>query len=100
MAATDTPTTGSRLLLLDGHSLAYRAWYALPPENFSTKTGQTTNAVYGFTSMLINMIRDEQPTHIAVAFDVGRKTFRSDVYTEYKANRAKTPDELDRKSVV
>ncbi len=94
MAATDTPTTGSRLLLLDGHSLAYRAWYALPPENFSTKTGQTTNAVYGFTSMLINMIRDEQPTHIAVAFDVGRKTFRSDVYTEYKANRAKTPDEF------
>ncbi|MBM7787581.1 DNA polymerase I [Tenggerimyces flavus] len=94
MAATDTPTTGSRLLLLDGHSLAYRAWYALPPENFSTKTGQTTNAVYGFTSMLINMIRDEQPTHIAVAFDVGKKTFRSDVYTEYKANRAKTPDEF------
>jgi DNA polymerase I len=84
----------SRLLLLDGHSLAYRAWFALPPENFSTATGQTTNAVYGFTSMLINMIRDEQPTHIAVAFDVGRKTFRAETYAEYKANRQKTPDEF------
>ncbi|HEY8458004.1 MAG TPA: DNA polymerase I [Actinopolymorphaceae bacterium] len=83
-----------RLLLLDGHSLAYRAWFALPPENFSTATGQTTNAVYGFTSMLINMIRDEQPTHIAVAFDVGRKTFRAEAYAEYKANRQKTPDEF------
>ncbi|MGW5359900.1 DNA polymerase I [Actinopolymorpha pittospori] len=87
---TDRP----RLLLLDGHSLAYRAWFALPAENFSTKTGQTTNAVYGFTSMLINMLRDEQPTHIAVAFDVGRQTFRSETYAEYKAGRAKTPDEF------
>ena len=85
---------GSRLLLLDGHSLAYRAWFALPPENFSTVTGQTTNAVYGFTSMLINMIRDEQPSHIAVAFDVGRQTFRAEAYAEYKANRQKTPDEF------
>ncbi|HOF63554.1 MAG TPA: hypothetical protein PLL54_04555, partial [Dermatophilaceae bacterium] len=66
----------SRLLLLDGHSLAYRAFYALPAENFSTVTGQHTNAVYGFTSMLINMLRDEQPTHVGVAFDVSRKTFR------------------------
>ena len=59
-----------RLLLLDGHSLAYRAFYALPVENFATSTGQPTNAVYGFTSMLINALRDEQPTHVAVAFDV------------------------------
>src|SRR3954452_12621501 len=69
-----------RLLLLDGHSLAYRAFFALPVENFSTTTGQPTNAVYGFTSMLINILRDEQPTHLAVAFDVGRKTFRSEIY--------------------
>ena len=52
-----------RLLLIDGHSVAYRAFYALPAENFSTSTGQHTNAVYGFTSMLINVLRDEQPTH-------------------------------------
>jgi molybdate-binding protein len=56
-----------RLLLLDGHSLAYRAFFALPVENFSTTTGQPTNAVYGFTSMFINVLRDEQPTHLAVA---------------------------------
>ena len=54
----------NRLLLLDGHSLAYRAFFALPVENFSTTTGQHTNAVYGFTSMLINVLRDEQPTHV------------------------------------
>ena len=66
-----------RLLLIDGHSLAYRAFFALPVENFSTTTGQPTNAVYGFTSMLINVLRDEQPTHVAVAFDVSRQTFRS-----------------------
>ena len=82
------------LLLLDGHSLAYRAFYALPVENFSTATGQPTNAVYGFTSMLINALRDEQPTHLAVAFDVSRTTFRSERFPEYKANRAKTPDEF------
>ncbi|MGB2839017.1 MAG: DNA polymerase I [Actinomycetes bacterium] len=82
------------LLLLDGHSLAYRAFYALPVENFSTATGQPTNAVYGFTSMLINALRDEQPTHLAVTFDVSRTTFRSDRYPEYKANRSKTPDEF------
>ncbi|HEX5540569.1 MAG TPA: DNA polymerase, partial [Micromonospora sp.] len=80
-----------RLLLLDGHSLAYRAFFALPVENFSTTTGQPTNAVYGFTSMLINVLRDEQPTHIAVAFDVSRRSFRTDRYAEYKAGRAETP---------
>jgi DNA polymerase-1 len=83
-----------RLLLLDGHSLAYRAFFALPVENFSTTTGQHTNAVYGFTSMLINVMRDEEPTHIAVAFDKSRQTFRLEEYPEYKAKRNKTPDEF------
>ena len=62
-----------KLLLIDGHSVAYRAYFALPVENFSTSTGQPTNAVYGFTSMLINLLRDEAPTHLAVAFDVYNK---------------------------
>jgi DNA polymerase-1 len=84
----------SRLLLLDGHSLAYRAFFALPVENFSTTTGQHTNAVYGFTSMLINVLRDERPTHVAVAFDLSRQTFRTEQYAEYKAGRATTPDEF------
>jgi len=84
----------SRLLLLDGHSLAYRAFFALPAENFSTSTGQHTNAVYGFTSMLINMLRDEEPTHVVVAFDKARQSFRTDEYAEYKAGRARTPDEF------
>ena len=83
-----------RLLLLDGHSLAYRAFFALPVENFSTTTGQHTNAVYGFTSMLINVLRDEQPTHVGVAFDVSRQTFRLAEYSEYKAKRNKTPGEF------
>ncbi|MDP3973125.1 MAG: 5'-3' exonuclease H3TH domain-containing protein, partial [Candidatus Nanopelagicales bacterium] len=87
-----TETTPHRLLLVDGHSLAYRAFYALPVENFTTETGQPTNAVYGFTSMLINAMRDERPTHMAVAFDAGRHTFRNDRYPEYKANRAASPE--------
>jgi len=87
-------TSRPRLLLLDGHSLAYRAFFALPVENFSTTTGQHTNAVYGFTSMLINVLRDEQPTHVAVAFDVSRQTFRLQEYSEYKAKRNKTPTEF------
>ena len=91
---TLAPSTGRRLLLLDGHSLAYRAFFALPAENFRTGTGQTTNAVYGFTSMLINLLRDEQPSHLAVCFDVSRSTFRSERYTEYKANRTTTPDDF------
>ena len=95
LSAPDTRLCGvSRLLLLDGHSLAYRAFFALPAENFSTATGQHTNAVYGFTSMLINMLRDEQPTHVVVAFDKSRQTFRTEEYTEYKAGRARTPDEF------
>jgi DNA polymerase-1 len=83
-----------RLLLLDGHSLAYRAFFALPVENFSTTTGQHTNAVYGFTSMLINVMRDEVPTHVGVAFDKSRQTFRLEQYPEYKATRNKTPEEF------
>ncbi|MCC9308998.1 DNA polymerase I [Kitasatospora sp. RB6PN24] len=81
-------------MLLDGHSLAYRAFYALPVENFNTSTGQPTNAVYGFASMVANTVRDEAPTHLAVAFDVSRKTFRSEQFPDYKANRATTPDEF------
>jgi DNA polymerase-1 len=81
-------------LLIDGHSMAYRAFFALPAENFKTKTGQVTNAVFGFTSMLINLLRDEQPTHLAVAFDVSRQTFRSETYAEYKAGRSATPDDF------
>ncbi len=83
------------LMLLDGHSLAYRAFFALPAENFKTAAGQTTNAVYGFTSMLINLLRDEEPTHVAAAFDVSRKTFRSEMFPEYKAQRSKSPDEFN-----
>ncbi|MGY0230831.1 DNA polymerase I [Longispora urticae] len=83
-----------RLLLLDGHSLAYRAYFALPVENFATTTGQPTNAVFGFTSMLINLIRDEKPTHVGVAFDVSRRSFRTEQYEEYKAGRSETPNEF------
>ena len=83
-----------RLLLLDGHSLAYRAFFALPIENFSTTTGQPTNAVYGFTAMLINVLRDEKPTHVAVAFDRGEPTFRHEQWVEYKANRRETPEDF------
>jgi len=90
VSTSDAP----RLLLIDGHSMAYRAFFALPKENFSTNTGQTTNAVYGFTSMLINLLRDEAPTHVAVMFDVSRKTFRSEAFADYKANRSKSPDEF------
>jgi DNA polymerase-1 len=89
-AGDDKPT----LMLLDGNSLAYRAFYALPAENFKTQGGLTTNAVYGFTAMLINLLRDESPTHVAAAFDVSRQTFRSERYPEYKANRSATPDEF------
>jgi len=81
-------------MLLDGNSLAFRAFYALPAENFKTRGGLTTNAVYGFTAMLINLLRDEAPTHIAAAFDVSRQTFRSERYPEYKATRSATPDEF------
>ncbi|MFC7616158.1 DNA polymerase I [Actinokineospora soli] len=74
--------------------MAYRAFFALPKENFATGTGQHTNAVYGFTSMLINLLRDEAPTHVAVCFDLSRQTFRSEAYADYKANRGSSPDEF------
>ena len=83
-----------RLLLIDGHSMAYRAFHALPAENFMTASGQHTNAIYGFATMLLSLLSTEKPTHVAVAFDVSRKTFRSDIFPEYKANRSKTPDEF------
>jgi DNA polymerase I len=95
--AKSGPTSAAprpKLLLIDGHSVAYRAFFALPVENFSTQTGQHTNGVFGFTSMLINVLRDEQPTHVGVAFDVSRQTFRSEIYVEYKANRSQTPNEF------
>jgi DNA polymerase-1 len=91
MCAMSAP---KKLLLIDGHSMAYRAFYALPVENFTTAMGQHTNAIYGFATMLISLIKEEKPTHVAVAFDVSRKTFRSDIFPEYKANRASTPDEF------
>jgi DNA polymerase-1 len=74
--------------------MAYRAFYALPAENFTTASGQHTNAIYGFATMLLSLLSSEKPTHVAVAFDVSRKTFRSEIFPEYKANRAKTPDEF------
>ncbi|MFB0835542.1 DNA polymerase I [Arthrobacter halodurans] len=74
--------------------MAFRAFYALPVENFSTDTGQHTNAVYGFVSMLLTMIRQQKPTHVGVAFDLDTPTFRSEAYTEYKAGRNKTPEEF------
>ena len=83
-----------KLLLIDGHSMAYRAFYALPVDSFVTSQGQHTNAIYGFTSMILNLIKEVSPTHVAVAFDVSRKTFRSEKFPDYKAQRAKTPDEF------
>ncbi|WTW94357.1 DNA polymerase I [Streptomycetaceae bacterium NBC_01309] len=102
MASTDAPQASvrsasasrPRLLLLDGHSLAYRAFYALKEAAMSTATGQPTQAVYGFTSMLANVLRDEAPTHLGVAFDVSRQSFRTERFPDYKANRSATPDEF------
>ena len=74
--------------------MAFRAFYALPAENFSTTGGQHTNAVYGFLSMFANILADEAPTHVAVAFDVGRKTFRTERFPEYKAQRESAPPEF------
>ena len=74
--------------------MAYRAFFALPAENFTTAQGQHTNAIYGFATMLLSLLSSEKPTHVAVAFDVSRKTFRSEIFPEYKANRTKTPDEF------
>jgi DNA polymerase I len=82
-----------RLFLLDGHSLSYRAFFALPT-SLATTTGQITNAVYGFTSMLIKLLGEERPDYIAVAFDMGRPTVRLEKYADYKAGRAEAPDEF------
>lgn len=82
------------VLLVDGHSLAYRAFHALPVAGFTTSSGQPTNAVFGFTSMLLNVVRDERPDYLCVAFDVSRQTFRSEMYPAYKATRAATPPEF------
>ncbi|HEY3725003.1 MAG TPA: DNA polymerase I, partial [Acidimicrobiia bacterium] len=81
----------SKLLLLDGHSLAYRAFYALPTD-LATSSGTVTNAVYGFTSMLVKVLGDEKPDHLAVAFDAPAKTFRKEMDATYKQGRKETPD--------
>jgi DNA polymerase-1 len=99
VSATEAPvipiTDQPRLLVLDGHSMAFRAFYALPAENFATSTGQHTNAVHGFTSMLINLIKEQKPTHVAVAFDVSDDTtFRKAEYDGYKGGRNETPREF------
>ena len=82
------------LLIIDGHSVAFRAFYALPSDTFRTSTGQCTNAVYGFVSMLVRLLETERPTHVAVAFDVSRHSFRTEEYPEYKGTRAETPPEF------
>src|SRR5258706_4191976 len=83
----------AKLLLLDGNSLAYRAFFALPTD-MATASGQVTNAVFGFTSMLVNLLKDHKPDAIAVAFDRPEPTFRHEMITDYKAGRAETPDIL------
>ena len=85
---------GEKLLVVDGHSLAYRAFYGYPAEHFMTSTGQHTNAVYGFATLFLSIVRSEQPTHIGVAFDRSRITFRTREFDSYKANRAETPAEF------
>ncbi|QJU53579.1 DNA polymerase I [Herbiconiux sp. KACC 21604] len=90
MPDKDQPT----LLVIDGHSLAFRAFYALPVDSFSTRDGQHTNAIHGFLAMLINLLKAEKPTHLAVAFDVSRFSFRTREYAEYKGTRGETPPEF------
>jgi DNA polymerase-1 len=82
------------LLIVDGHSLAFRAFYALPVDSFTTRDGQHTNAIHGFLSMLLLLLQNERPTHLAVAFDLSRHSFRTDQYAEYKGTRGETPDEF------
>ena len=81
-------------MIIDGHSLAYRAFHALPVDSFQTHAGQHTNAVHGFLSMLLSLLRNEKPTHIAVAFDISRFSFRTREYAAYKGTRASTPSEF------
>ena len=94
MAKAAESEKARKILLLDGHSLAYRAFYALPVDSFKTSSGQPTNAIYGFASMLINLLAQERPDRVVVAFDVSRKTFRSERFPEYKAQRARSPEEF------
>lgn len=82
----------NKLLLIDGNSIAFRAFYALPL--LHNEKGIYTNAVYGFTNMLLKVLEEQQPTHALVAFDAGKTTFRHDTYREYKGGRQKTPPEL------
>ena len=81
-----------RLVLVDGSGYIFRAFHALPP--MTRSDGTPVNAVYGFTAMLMKLIDDLQPDHVAVVFDVARKTFRSEIYADYKANRSEPPEEL------
>jgi DNA polymerase-1 len=82
------------LLLIDGHSLAFRAFYALPIDSFVTRDGQHTNAIHGFLSMLILLLQKEKPTHLGVAFDISRFSFRNRDYADYKGTRGETPPEF------
>ena len=82
------------LLIIDGHSLAFRAFYALPVDSFQNREGQHTNAIHGFISMLLNLVANEKPTHLAVAFDISRYSFRTREYPEYKGTRGETPSEF------
>ncbi|AWB95608.1 DNA polymerase I [Agromyces badenianii] len=90
MSDAEKPT----LLVVDGHSLAFRAFYALPVDSFTTRDGQHTNAIHGFLSMLLLLLQNEKPTHIAVAFDISRFSFRTREYPEYKGTRGETPVEF------
>ena len=90
MSDTEKPT----LLIIDGHSLAFRAFYALPLESFQTSGGQHTNAIHGFLSMFLTILQAEKPTHVAVAFDISRYSFRTAEYPEYKGTRGETPPEF------
>jgi len=82
------------LMIIDGHSLAFRAFYALPVDSFQNREGQHTNAIHGFLSMLISLLQNEKPTHLAVAFDISRYSFRTREYPEYKGTRSETPVEF------
>ena len=82
------------LLVIDGHSLAFRAFYALPVDSFQNREGQHTNAIHGFISMMLNLLANEKPTHLAVAFDISRYSFRTREYPEYKGTRGETPSEF------
>src|SRR5262245_32754950 len=89
--AAGVKSEARKIVLLDGHSLAFRAFFALP-DTLVTSSGQITNAVYGFTAMLIKLLADERPNAVVVCFDKGAPQFRLDRYAEYKAGRAETPD--------